>query len=382
LQLRDDVTLTRARVDIADAAVLGDTVQGHLTIDTEVAAAGVKLPVVIESRVARDGDRATSEGTLELTKPGVELAFDARASIAARTVDGSVKGRIDVKRALIASVLEKKWKEPGDVTAGAIELDAAAQWSAATPSAVSGRGRIIVHDVAAHWEEYTARDVNVDLVWRVDGTSVHAETTRLDVGEVDVGVPVTAISASISCCERKIARDVTARIFGGSVTIPALAYSPEGSATEAAIDGISLAEVVALQGDKVSATGILDGRLPMRIGPEGFVITAGRIKARPPGGHIAYKDAAAIAASAGQPGLDFALRALTDFTYEALEGDIDYQADGTMTTKLRLRGRNPKVEAGRAIQYNLNITENVRDLLRSLRLADRVGEGIEKRFNN
>jgi hypothetical protein len=143
-----------------------------------------------------------------------------------------------------------------------------------------------------------------------------------------------------------------------------------------------LSEIVALQGDKVSATGTLDGRLPFRFSTAGVVVQGGRVKAREGGGHIAYKDAAAIAASAGQPGLDFALRALTDFTYESLEGDVDYSADGTLTSALRLRGRNPAIENGRAIQYNLNVTENVRDLLKSLRLSDRIGQGIEKRLNN
>jgi hypothetical protein len=159
-------------------------------------------------------------------------------------------------------------------------------------------------------------------------------------------------------------------------------YAEAGdTAADVVLEGISLAEVVALQGDKIAATGTLDGRLPVRMTPDGVVIEGGRITARAPGGHIAYKDAEAIAASAGQPGLDFALRALADFTYEALEGDIDYRPDGTMTTLLRLRGRNPAVEKGRLIQYNLNVTENVLDLLESLRISDRVGEGVEKHLN-
>jgi hypothetical protein len=80
----------------------------------------------------------------------------------------------------------------------------------------------------------------------------------------------------------------------------------------------------------------------------------------------------------GQPGLDFALRALADFRYSELEADVDYGADGTMSLAVRLLGRNPDVEAGRPIQYNVQVVQSVPDLMRSLRLSQRLSEQIER----
>ena len=52
---------------------------------------------------------------------------------------------------------------------------------------------------------------------------------------------------------------------------------------------------------------------------------------------------------------------------------------GDLLAAIRLRGRNAKIEKGRPIHYNLNISENLPTLLASLRLQDEVNERVEKR---
>jgi len=47
---------------------------------------------------------------------------------------------------------------------------------------------------------------------------------------------------------------------------------------------------------------------------------------------------------------------------------------------VRLKGFNPAVENGRAIQFNLNLTESVPALLESLRAAEGVTKRVEQRF--
>jgi hypothetical protein len=62
--------------------------------------------------------------------------------------------------------------------------------------------------------------------------------------------------------------------------------------------------------------------------------------------------------------------------------DVDYAASGDLTLAVQLKGRNPEVESGRPIHYNLTLRENVPVLLESLRLQGRVTEGIERRVTN
>ena len=85
-----------------------------------------------------------------------------------------------------------------------------------------------------------------------------------------------------------------------------------------------------------------------------------------------------VAGALTQPGLDLALGALTDFRYEVLETTVEYSETGDMNLGVRLQGRNPQVEKGRAIHYNLNVSENIPVLLESLRLQDSFTQRIEK----
>ena len=47
---------------------------------------------------------------------------------------------------------------------------------------------------------------------------------------------------------------------------------------------------------------------------------------------------------------------------------------------MKLEGRNPDFERGRAINLNVQVEENVLALMRSLRLGDEIGGKIEDRI--
>ena len=54
--------------------------------------------------------------------------------------------------------------------------------------------------------------------------------------------------------------------------------------------------------------------------------------------------------------------------------------DGQLLMQLKLEGRNPDFEDGRAIHLNVRIEENVLTLMRSLRLGEEIGSKIEDRI--
>ena len=70
------------------------------------------------------------------------------------------------------------------------------------------------------------------------------------------------------------------------------------------------------------------------------------------------------------------MQALENFAYEKLASDVILNEQGDLTLAVSLLGANPEVQNGRSIQYNLNIEQNLFDLLRSLRLADRVSSQV------
>ena len=70
---------------------------------------------------------------------------------------------------------------------------------------------------------------------------------------------------------------------------------------------------------------------------------------------------------------------LEDFHYDLLGSSLDYDQSGTLRLGMRLQGRNPAIEQGRPIHFNINLEEDIPTLLASLQLTDKVNEIIKQR---
>ena len=127
-------------------------------------------------------------------------------------------------------------------------------------------------------------------------------------------------------------------------------------------------------------TGILDGTLPMTLSSTGIEIHGGRIEARPPGGVIQFQPAEGTAQTLSQANanMNLVLQALSNFHYDILHFDVDYQKDGTLILQTRLEGKNPDFKKGVPFNFNLNIQENIPALLKSLQVTSGIEEQIER----
>lgn len=168
------------------------------------------------------------------------------------------------------------------------------------------------------------------------------------------------------------------KLLGGSFTAAPFTYDLAGGdgALKLELDGVDLGAVLALEGEDLYGEGRLNGQIPVNIVDDMITVKDGTLRNT---GKGVIRLAPSLAQSVNQPGLDFALRALEDFQYETLEADINYDVKGDLLAAVRLRGRNAKIEKGRPIHYNLNISENLPALLASLRLQDEVNERVERR---
>ena len=283
----------------------------------------------------------------------------------------------------VLETLFSDWKAGYDLTGGVVEWDLEAAVSPSAPVAYDASGVVTLTDVSGEARDMLARGASGKFEAWASLSRWGLRSSPIDISRLEVGVPITATSAEVSCCEGGARlRNLRGEVLGGTFTVADIVYDldAERAAFDVVIEGVSLAAVVALQGDDIEADGTLDGTLPVRIERGALGVQAGRVAARAPGGHIAYHKATSFT-SPDQAGFDFALRALSDFTYERLEAAVDYSDDGTLALGVQLRGRNPAIEGGRPIHYNLNVTQNVLDLLTSLRMSDRVSETIEKRLS-
>jgi len=177
----------------------------------------------------------------------------------------------------------------------------------------------------------------------------------------------------------------SAGMFGGRVFLPAARswdFAAETNQLTLRAEQWLLADMVALQqGQNIQAVGVLEGELPVTVAAGRIIIENGYLRALPPGGNIRYvADDAARALAASSPELGLAMDLLSDFQYEVLSSEVELDKDGNLLLGLSLGGKNPAQYEGRPINFNINLEQNLDPLLQSLRLSDKLVEGIEGRL--
>lgn len=351
------------------------------TVAGDVGYRGLALPL----RLALD-DLALQETLLTFTGEAglgdaVRLPFTGEHRLDGGTGLLQLSGGASVQQPL-ARALVSGWDEPFDVTAGTIAVDAGLGWE--DGGLRTGRARLDLDGVGAHYQGYTVRGVTGSLGFAAgpDGAWSLAPSP-LRIGALDTGVEIRNVATAAAWSADTVSlQTTTAELLGGIARVAPFAYRLAVGEADFVVDleDVDLSRVLALEGEHVSGTGTLNGTLPVQVRNHAPAVVAGTVHAEPPGGvlHVSRK----LAGGMGQPGLDFALRALQDFRYDVLSADVAYTGSGDLTLAVHLEGSNPDIEAGRPIHYNVTVNENVPTLLKSLRLQDEVSRGIERRVTD
>ncbi len=177
--------------------------------------------------------------------------------------------------------------------------------------------------------------------------------------------------------------EASVTLLGGRLRARGVDYDVKRETNQLAIEleNFDLGRIVALERQfGIEASGALDGRLPLSLSPRGVTIAGGQLRARPPGGVVRYTpNEAARAMAASNPSVKLVQDALSNYHYTELEADVDYAETGDLTLRVAMAGQNPDWNAGQPINLNVNLTDNIPMLLRSLRLADDISEQVEER---
>jgi hypothetical protein len=308
--------------------------------------------------------------------------YDFRFAFAQRLETGSgevsAAGSIEVAEPLAGALLGN-WSQLYDIDAGVIDYLLELSWS----DVVEGSLQIDMSDVAAHYDEHLIAGIDGLLEFVIDDGEVSLKPSEMRAAEFDPGVAFTNLAMVVGLDGNKLSvADTGFQLLGGAARVSDFVYDLEQSSTQfqVELEAVDLAQVLSLEGDDIQGDGRISGLLPVMIRDDLPSITEGQLASLPPGGTIRL--ASDFGAITGQPGLDFAMRALTDYRFTSLEASVDYDQDGELQLGISLKGSNPEVEKGRPIHYNLNITENVLVLLQSLRAQRAVTESLERRVLN
>lgn len=146
------------------------------------------------------------------------------------------------------------------------------------------------------------------------------------------------------------------------------------------LQGLQLEQLFILYpAEGLAGSGTLDGQLPLRVAASGIEIERGQVSARPPGGYLQLRSERIRALGRSNPTLQLVTQSLEDFRFSTLNSRVDYDPQGKLHLAIRLEGRNPAIEQGRPIHFNINLEEDIPTLLASLQLTDKVSEIIQQR---
>lgn len=236
-------------------------------------------------------------------------------------------------------------------------------------------------------------DVSLDAIVEEDDSGWHSvEPIEINIGQLHAGVALKDVTAaaqllpSPSIDHTRWAVDrFEAHLFGGSVALKEpfeLSLPPDDAEFDLMLTDWQLGDIFALYAEHgLSGSGILSGRLPVSLREGGVAIAGGELTGQQPGGSIVYDGGeAGKAVASGNQQLDVALRLLNNFQYDTLAVRADFAPDGQLLLGLQLAGRNPDEFDGQAVNFNVNVEENLFDLLRALQLSDDVIKRLEERL--
>ncbi len=210
-----------------------------------------------------------------------------------------------------------------------------------------------------------------------------ARPQTLKIKSINVGFPLADGSATINLPE-KFELDIVKAAWpwgNGELAIVDGSFVPGQQVQHVAMtaSGIDLETATKLlKVDGLSATGIVDGRLPIEIDKGNASIVAGALKARS-GGIIKYTGSAGAAASAqGGAGADLLFKALKNFHYDTLEIGVEGPLTGNVTIALKLRGSNPDVYDGHSFEINIKVDSQIANLILQTTEGLRIGTQIQK----
>ena len=212
---------------------------------------------------------------------------------------------------------------------------------------------------------------------------MHPSSITVDL--IEMGLPIENISASYTLYPDEMAfdmADLRMAAFGGVVRADPFSFRTASNINTVLMhaEAIQLSRLLTLEEfEAIEVSGTVGAELPVLIVGSSLTITKGRLFGEPPGGVIRYR-------SASEPdetdtsSIGFVTLALSNFEYETLTSEIDYNADGDLNLQLQLTGRNPDLDTNRPVVLNVGVENNVPQMLKSLQAARTVQDVLEQRL--
>lgn len=167
-----------------------------------------------------------------------------------------------------------------------------------------------------------------------------------------------------------------------SIAPTKIALNAAGQRMTLEIDQLSVSELFRIAGVAgLSGEGAISGTAPITLFPNGIIVDNATFAAEAPG-VLRYDAAQAPAAlsSAGES-VGLALQALSNFHYKELTVSLNRKLTGDAELGLHIAGSNPSFYDGYPVEFNLNLSGKLDEVLRKGLAGYRLPSIIEERLN-
>lgn len=297
--------------------------------------------------------------------------WGTRLSMSGRQGDAGLSGTVQGRSPLVAAMSRGL---PVTTRAGDLVMDGRWQWRDAFQIDGTLRG----DDLSLDWGSIQARGLDGDLAldWRQGQAPRIRSREPLTLANLDVGVPVTEVRMGVETdLDQWRFEKISARVLGGEVRAPRLLW-PSSDWQPVVLTGIELNQLAALQNEAVvSLTGEVGGYIPLHLARDSVAVRDGRLANETPLSLALLPAAGTQAMAESNRAVSIALEALNPLRVERFSAEVDMAADGWLDAAVHIRGTNPQ-RNGLPVVFNYTHKENVLELLRSLRIGERITDRV------
>ena len=250
---------------------------------------------------------------------------------------------------------------------------------------------LYVNDLGGIYDTTLFRGLNTRLELETDQQLLRVVAEEIRLNQVNKGFvmgPFLATgeyeSSLNNLTEGKfLLKNFSAEVMGGTVTTPSKTFNfvEDKQSLVLTLDNIDLGLLLQQHpSSELSGSGRISGTVPIEITAKGVSVPNGVVAARPPGGQLQLHSERAEALAKSQPSMKLITDALEDFHYTVLASEVSYDEDGKLLLALRLEGRNPALENGRPVHFNINLEEDLPAMIASIQLSNQISDIVKKRL--
>lgn len=280
------------------------------------------------------------------------------------------------------------WNEDWDLAAGTVLVDLHARWTQTDSNLViNGQTSTRIENLSGHYLDTAFVGLSTTFETAYDSPSgFTVEPSSFTIALIDTGLSIEKISAGYTVYPDALAFDMEnlqMEAYGGVIRADPFSFRTDGDSNTVLLraEAIELDALLTLKEfEAIEVSGSIGAKLPVTIQGDIITIENGTLTGEPPGGVIRYSPGLNPDA-ADTSSIGLVTRALSNFEYETLTAEVDYNTDGDLDLQLHLTGKNPDLDENRPVVLNLGVENNVPEMLKSLRAARAVEDVLEERLN-